>query len=346
LKMRSDGSSILVPLRLVYGTHLGGYAQIWLMINPVAGLKCLHHADARLTSYGLISRAKYTTLVGKLGWIFLGKHGRAATQPLRELLKHDTPATSQDTARARSCLSFLEDMFAGELHRVIYYGAGQLHAGVVTIFSDASWHPQPPLLLGVGCVAFIVFLPQGDILFSSSMVPTNILRRIQELRPRLQPINSLETMALTGSYFFNDADQAFMDRRVNHFSDNNAANWACVKGYSPFMDIALMVNVFTSCAVRRNTQVWHEYVPSNMNLADEPSRGVFDNMERLHARRVPFRFPDLRYWNSWSTAATAAATAAATSSSAEASVRYIIPKPPDWSSMSKTQRRKWHRRNS
>jgi len=175
------------------------------------------------------------------------------------------------------------------------------------------------------------------------MVPTNILRRIQELRPRLQPINSLETMALTGSYFFNDADQAFMDRRVNHFSDNNAANWACVKGYSPFMDIALMVNVFTSCAVRRNTQVWHEYVPSNMNLADEPSRGVFDNMERLHARRVPFRFPDLRYWNSWSTAATAAATAAATSSSAEAGVRNdqaaaTTEKPEYWKHMSKNAR--------
>jgi len=182
-------------------------------------------------SNGLIS-----TLVGKLlDGFFLGKHGRAATQPLRELLKHDIPATSQDTARARSCLSFLDDMFA-----------------------DASWHPQPPLLLGVGCLAFIVFLPQG---------------------------------------------------------------------YSPFMDIALMVNVFTSCAVRRNTQVWHEYVPSNMNLADEPSRGVFDNMERLHARRVPFRFPDLRYWNSWSTAATAAATAAATSSSAEASVRGGVELP-------------------
>ena len=51
-------------------------------------------------------------------------------------------------------------------------------------------------------------------------------------------------------------------------------------------DLARMANAFhlTTCGMRTHT--WLDYVPSLANIADLPSRGDFELLERLGARRV------------------------------------------------------------
>ena len=56
--------------------------------------------------------------------------------------------------------------------------------------------------------------------------------------------------------------------------------------HCPATDLAHMANAFhlTTCGMRTHT--WLDYVPSLANIADLPSRGDFELLERLGARRV------------------------------------------------------------
>ena len=50
--------------------------------------------------------------------------------------------------------------------------------------------------------------------------------------------------------------------------------------------MAKLSNMLWLAAAAIGTRPWFEYVPSKANLADLPSRGEFELLERLGARRV------------------------------------------------------------
>ena len=75
-------------------------------------------------------------------------------------------------------------------------------------------------------------------------------------------------------------------REVNHFIDNTAALSAFVNGYSASTDMAKMSNMLWLLVAGMRTRPYLEYVPSASNIADLPSRGKYELLERLGARRV------------------------------------------------------------
>lgn len=244
---------------------------------------------------GRLNRTDKASLRGKLGYIMiLGVAGRAALQPLA-----DAEAEEGATEPAvKAALSFVTFLLEGALPDFVFRSPAAF-AGKVTVFTDASWKPRPPLRYGYGCIGFFVIRADGSFVYASAVVPQAVLGRLMTRKTFITP---LETMALCGVYHsLPDETFAYMD--VNHFADNTAANGATCRGYSPLPDISMMVGSFHLKLARLSTRPWIEWVESEANIADLPSRpedpDAISRIEATGATRVEFVFPQLATWGGW-----------------------------------------------
>ena len=70
-----------------------------------------------------------------------------------------------------------------------------------------------------------------------------------------------------------------------HWIDNQSAEAALCKGYSRVVDSARLVHMFHAWAAAAQASVWFEFVPTDQNVADDPSRD-------MSLANLPFRpFP-------------------------------------------------------
>jgi len=128
----------------------------------------------------------------------------------------------------------------------------------------------------------------GLTLYASS-VPSDAVRRTFSPDKRTY-ITQLEMLAAVTTYraapAFAHAGVNLARRNVNHWIDNTGTLSGLIHGYARATDLAHMANAFhlTTCGMRTHT--WLDYVPSLANIADLPSRGDFELLERLGARRV------------------------------------------------------------
>ena len=103
-------------------------------------------------------------------------------------------------------------------------------------------------------------------------------------------ISQLEALASLVVYSaektWRDAGIDLRGRTMNHFIDNTAALSAFVNGYSASTDMARMSNMLWLLVTGMRTRPYFEYVPSAANIADLPSRGKYELLERLGAHRV------------------------------------------------------------
>jgi hypothetical protein len=63
--------------------------------------------------------------------------------------------------------------------------------------------------------------------------------------------------------------------------DNLSAKYALQKGYSKVGDTGMVVNSFKVMQAKRQLRVWFEYVPSEQNIADLPSRRSWGELHRV-----------------------------------------------------------------
>ena len=63
---------------------------------------------------------------------------------------------------------------------------------------------------------------------------------------------------------------------MNHYIDNTVALSTLVHGYSGKADLAKMANVLYLQLAGLRTSVYFDYVPSKANIADLPSRRMFE----------------------------------------------------------------------
>ena len=68
---------------------------------------------------------------------------------------------------------------------------------------------------------------------------------------------------------------------VIHWVDNESAVYALVKGYTSAPDSARVVNLYHACVTQLGVTPWLEYVQSDDNIADLPSRGEFELLRAL-----------------------------------------------------------------
>ena len=103
--------------------------------------------------------------------------------------------------------------------------------------------------------------------------------------------------------------ELFIDRHVIHFIDNISSLCALIKGYSSLPDSARLVYAYHAIAFFLRTKIWDEYVCSDANVGDMPTRLVKDEFvsylrDVLQAEQIPLTCPDIDRWDqpfsSWS----------------------------------------------
>ena len=110
----------------------------------------------------------HSKLVGKLGYIMITKAGRAALQPLIQ----GEEGAGDISSDQRSALELVQSLLDGGLPDAIVHGVGR-NPAPFTVFSDASEEPPiPPMRWPSGRVAFIVFYPDGRVVFARRLYPT------------------------------------------------------------------------------------------------------------------------------------------------------------------------------
>ena len=84
-------------------------------------------------------------------------------------------------------------------------------------------------------------------------------------------IGQLEAMAADACIHTLPADR-LQNRKAFMWIDNISAKYSLQKGYSKVSDTGKVVNSFKVMQAKRQLRVWFEYVPSEQNIADLPSR--------------------------------------------------------------------------
>jgi hypothetical protein len=128
---------------------------------------------------------------------------------------------------------------------------------------------------------------------------------LSALEARKQQIGQLELAAAAAAYY--SLGDSLAGREVIHFVDNSAAVAGLAKSYSSKPDSARIIHAFQAVAVSLKCHVHFQWVASEANVADLPSRGHFDFLEQeLGSSDVGFKLPSVSEWLSVDEAATEA----------------------------------------
>ena len=240
---------------------------------------------------GRLSSGAAASLRGKLYFAATtayGRVGRAALQPILQRQERGSERNSLTPAMVRS-LSFFITLLNHMPDREITLGSQG--SPPVLVWSDASWES------GVGRLGFVVYDPASDTFYESdSMIPQYILDFFIKKK---QKIGQCEILAATAVY--SSLPEILRGRRVIHFIDNTSAISCLLHGYSGKPDSALLVNAFHLYNAGLKADIHFEYVESKANVADLPSRGMFEYLRcqrpgGLAAQRVEFAFHSESTW--------------------------------------------------
>jgi hypothetical protein len=234
-------------------------------------------------------------LVGKLQWCLLaGRIGRAALHPLR-LRQYGQGATpwklTREMARA---LRFLRAVVLDEKFSVSWNDRQGSSLPPVVILSDASWEQE------VGELGWVASIPMADgsreEFFAGAKAPPALIAASRDLRDKDQMVCFLEAVAVAAVYESPQIASRIAGRDVLHWIDNTSALYSAVKGYSGAPDIARVVSMLQSRWLHLRIYPWLEFVKSEANLSDDPSRGRVADLLRAGMQRVPFVFPSPAQW--------------------------------------------------
>ena len=230
---------------------------------------------------GKLSAGDASKLAGRLQWScqsMFNRLGRAMVRPLYDHVRSGSELISVELSRA---LLWWLDVFELELVEQRSWFVPRRQPA--HLFCDAAGEPAH--------LASVLWL-DGKLLFTHRAPPCDI---IQHLRSRSdKQIMGLEllSIALGLSTFSND----LANRTVIIHSDNTGAERATAKGSARCFDHCEIIHEMWTHAVVNHMALWVARVPTELNLADGPSRGDFS---LLQCRSAEFRKPSLeeRYWS-------------------------------------------------
>ena len=252
--------------------------------------------EARRTNH--LTPAVASTVYGKLGFVFTavyGRVGRAASQPLVERIWH--PDTMEFTPAMRHMLLFYEALLPNlPPLRVSLHDDGE---PPIVVYTDASYQRDRD----GGHHAYMgyqIIDPANGMVDENSRPVIDyeggplILHRGRPLSAaemeafatdKKTLIMQAEIAAATWVYYSNV--ELFRGRRVIHFIDNTGALSAMLHGYARKLDCARMVNSFHLLIATLRLNVYFEWVPSEANPSDLPSRELEDGAMALYLRYFP-----------------------------------------------------------
>ena len=117
---------------------------------------------------------------------------------------------------------------------------------------------------------------------------------ISQLERRKQQVGQLELLAAASAYY--SLSPWLYKHDVIHFIDNTAAASGMAKGYSPVIDSARIIHAFHALNVNLQTNVHFEWVKSEANIADMPTRNSFALLQEFGSKRVALTIPPMSSW--------------------------------------------------
>ena len=134
-----------------------------------------------------------------------------------------------------------------------------------------------------------VLVSEGVTRCLVATIPARDVRRLHRRRTQIVAFELLA--AVSGLSVF--SQYVDLNARLLRFIDARAALNIVIKGASRQSDLNEIVGALWLQLSERQTTYWTFHVPSKANLADGPSRGVWNEMKALPAQYVTAESPDL-----------------------------------------------------
>ena len=220
---------------------------------------------------GTITQNQASSLSGKLRWTLcpcFGRVGLALLQPLHAV-RGKLETLPFELREALGGLRLLADRMPPRSIPVM-----PSNEPPTIVFTDASWED------GKGALGVVVKAPGKPLVWTACDCPAWVIDVFQEVdRAKKQYIGQLELLAALLAY--TTFPDLLRGKHVVHWIDNESAVYSLVKGYSGAPDSARIVNLYHSEVARLRVTPWLEYVHTDDNIADLPSRGDFGLLELL-----------------------------------------------------------------
>ena len=166
--------------------------------------------------------------------------------------------TSLTNSLARSLL-FAQEAFRRLPPKTVLFG---IDDPLTVVYSDASWQPGSPPKLG-----WVVFCSGSRPRAGACTVPDEIAHYFKERKSQIyigEMLAALSALTTCGATLRN--------HRVLLFVDNQGALSTLVGGSAQDEDVAAVALLFQLGVVELGIRLWLEYVESDSNIADGPSR--------------------------------------------------------------------------
>ena len=238
-----------------------------------------------------LRRSDAETLIGKLIFCVMSQFGRVGRAAISQVSRHARHSPSPSIDRATEfALSFLYDLIKDLPPFTVPMYPPQQES--VLVWTDAMFEKGGRRLDGPerGCIAAlgaIVWCPRRRAYYHShKMISPVILEWLFSIKE--QYIAQLEMLAVFSVY--ESLPQVFTDALVIHWVDNQGVLWNAAHGSSTEPGCAMMTHTTSLTQARLRARVWYEYVPSALNIADDPSRQDFSYtvMAVAHGITDPF----------------------------------------------------------
>ena len=155
-------------------------------------------------------------------------------------------------------------------------------------YSDAAFEPGKDITYG-----WVLVIPGQTARSGSGVVPSSVSRQFRARKTQILVGELLG--ALSGVFSCSDA---LRNGRLLHFVDNQPAVATLIGGKGTDPDVAAIACVYQLLLTALGVSAWLEFVESESNLADGPSRLLADWLHSPEARMLrcthePARLPDL-----------------------------------------------------
>ena len=236
----------------------------------------LYNTDARkeeiknsiddILQRGSLKKGELLSLRGRLVFAENQVFGKTCNIAMKVLSKYaDGHSTGPVQNELCSALTVLKDrIVCAEPYKIFSRDRGVAH-----VYADACFEPGPKAGLGgvmVDCNGICVSC--FGIWLREEVV---VLLNPKEHETVIAELEALAT--LLALHLF---ESLLVEKDVVVFTDNNAVLSALISGRSSNDVVRQVVNRAFAWEDRLGLLLWHERVPSSSNVADGPSRGVFD----------------------------------------------------------------------
>ena len=229
---------------------------------------------------GLIKRGEARPIRGRI--IFarsqtFGRCGAVALKALGEIADgtKGTPVLDQST---QSALRWLVQMLFTARPREIKVRVEE----PILLFVDGACEGETEVVASVGAVLFDTARPDLGPLYFGTRVGEPVVKLWSRFGKQ-QLIGQAELLPVLLAK--TTWPERFVDRMNITFIDNNSAMFGLIRGYSPVLDSASLINESWLMDAQLGTASWYARVPTASNIADAPSRLDFSEISKYRGSK-------------------------------------------------------------